>query len=232
MKRYKDFIKITEKDESTYIISIYELEKIIKNIFDDTKVSSVNTTYEKIDDGYKFIITINNLFYGETNILHTKFVFYIDDNKDKLIGNYFHYLYDINCKFKKIKFDDGVELEDKLNLILNNRNFGDDIKDLSDISVNLVSVVNSWLVDNGVDGISLYNINYNPLVDAIPCEYMVFNFNINIEDIRNIKVVLRKIDKLEYKLTFSENDWFHSVVIDDIKSIPQTIGNVVKNYII
>ena len=75
MKTYKQFMKIFEQQES--IISLSEVEKVIKNIFNDTKVSSASTVYEKDKETgeLKLIITINNLFYERTDVLHIKFIF-------------------------------------------------------------------------------------------------------------------------------------------------------------
>jgi len=227
IKKYNEYLKILEK--SNFIISLSTLDDIISNIFNDKKVSSVNTLYEEYDNGYKFILTINNLYYDKTNIIHTKFIFYVDKEKRKLTEKYFHYLYDINCNYKKIKFDYDSGLETEINNILDNRLFGDDIKDISDVSIGLVSNVNEWLVDNNVENLSIYSIQYNPVVDHIPCESMFFQFDINIDDIRFIKMNLKKNDDNDYKLSFSEGDIFKNLTIDDIKSIPQTIGKVVKN---
>ena len=78
--KYKTFIN----EKSNIIISLADLEQVIKSVFDDSKVSSVNTTYEKDDDGFKFIITMNNIFYEKTNIIHNKIIFYTDEKKRKL----------------------------------------------------------------------------------------------------------------------------------------------------
>lgn len=231
MIRYNDFVKIYESNNS--VISLYKVQEIIKKIFDNTKVSSVNTTYEDNDDnGLKLIITINNIFYDKTNIIHTKLIFYTDKNKTKLINNTFNYLYDINCVFKKIDFTDINDLEIKLNDIFDNRKFGKDIKILSDLNIKLSITVNEWLKDNGIDTISLYSITYNPIIDVIPCDSLFFQFDINLDDIRFIKMNIKKIENTEYKITFSEGEWFNNIVIDSLKAIPQTIGEIVKNHIV
>ena len=228
--RYKDFIKINESNSS--VIGLTELNDIIKKIFDDTKVSSVNTTYEKNDNGFKLIITLNNLYYNKTNVIHTKLIFYVDKEKSKLVNNYFHYLYDINCKFSKVSFNDIGDLEKKINDVFDNRKFGEDIKVLSDLSIQLIGLVNKWLSDNDVNTISLYNITYSPIVDVVPCDSMSFNFDINLDDIRFIKLNIKKNSDNEFKLSFNESDWFKDITIDSLKAIPQTIGEIVKNHIL
>ena len=227
--KYNNFLKIYEK--KNFIMSLSDVNDIIKNVFGDTKVSSVSTVYEVEDGITKLIITINNLFYEETNIIHTKFIFYTDDKK-KLSQNYLHYQYDINCNYKKVVFDDLDELEEKLTNIITERKFGRDIKILSDLSVILSTRVNELLREDDIVDLSIYTISYIPIVDNTPCDSLTFRFDINIDDIRFIKMIIKKIDKEEYKITFSENDWFLDKTITSLKAIPYTIIEMIKNYII
>lgn len=231
--RYLDFIKLNEKKEDL-LISLVDIEKLIKNIFDGAKVSSVDTVYEKNEksDNLNLIITINNLFYNRTNILHTKLIFNIDNDKTKLIDNNFSYLHDINCNFKEVTFSSIDDIDNKLNELLNERRFGEDIKELSDISIRMSTLVNEWLEENDIEDISIYNISYTPIVDNMPCESLSFHFDINVDDSRNIELRFRKISNNEYKLTFKEGDWFHDVSIPNVKAIIKTIGETLKNYIV
>jgi hypothetical protein len=229
--RYLDFLKLYEQQES--FISLSEIEKVIKNIFNDTKVSSVSTVYEKDKDTgeLKLVITINNLFYEKTDVLHTRFVFLVDNGKTKLLKNKFFYLYDINCDYREVDFDDVEHLETKLNGIIDKRDFGKDITELSDINVTIAGDINEWLEENEVDGISIYSIAYHPIVDNMPCESLSFKFEINLDDERLIELRLKKLKDHEYKFTFKEGDWFHDVTITDIKGMVQTIGETIKNHI-
>jgi len=230
--KYTDFLKIYEQQGS--FISLSELEKLIKTVFNDTKVSSVTTVYEKDKKSgeLKLVLTINNLFYEKTDVLHTKFVFLVDDKKTKLLKNKFFYLYDINCIFKEVVFEDIDHLETKINGIIDNREFGNDIKELSDITVTISGDVNEWLEENDVDGISIYSITYHPIVDNMPCKSLTFKFEINLDDERLIELRMKKIKDNEYKFTFKEGKWFHDVTITDIKGLVQTIGETLKNHII
>lgn len=229
MKRYNEFINESKEN----VISLLDVENTIKDIFSDTKVSSVSSVYEKDkkSNTLKLIITINNLFYEKTNILHTKFIFSVDDKKRRLLSNKFYYLYDINCDFKEVEFGDVTEFEQKLNDIINNREFGSDIKELSDINVTISTNVNTWLKENKVDGISIYSITYHPIVDNIPCDSLSFKFDINVDDSRHIEMRLKKNKNSEYTFTFKENDWFHDVTVSDIKAMVQSIGETIKNHI-
>jgi hypothetical protein len=229
MKTFEQFIR----EQKEYIVSLLDVENVIKNVFDDTKVSSVSTLYEKDEKKgeLKLILTINNLFFEKTDILHTKFVFLVDDDKTKLLKNKFYYLYDINCDYKEVKFDDINDLENKLNEIINDRDFGQDIKDLSDINVTISGDVNEWLKENDVVDISIYSITYTPIVDNMPCESLSFKFEINVDDERVIELRLRKIKENDYKFTFKEGEWFHDVTVTDVKAMVQTIGETLKNHI-
>jgi len=228
--KYDDFIKINEDKGS--VISLKDIELVIRNVFSEARVSSVSTLYEKEGDENKFIITINNLFYEETNIIHTKFVFYTDGKKKGLEKNHFHYQYDINCNYKMINFEDVVELESKLKNIVDKRKFGRDIKILSDLSITMATDVNKLLEEKDITSLSIYTITYIPIVDAIPCDSLTFRFDINIDDTRFIKMVIKKIDKDDFRITFSENDWFDDVNIGSLRAIPQTITEMIKNHII
>jgi hypothetical protein len=228
--KYTDFVKLNEAEGS--IISLRDVETVILDVFNDTRVSSVSTLYETENGENKFIITINNLFYEETNIIHTKFVFYTDDKKKGLDKNHFHYQYDINCNYKRVDFENVGELESKLKDIIDKRKFGRDIKILSDLSVTLATDVNKLLEDNDITNLSIYTITYIPIVDAVPCDSLTFRFDINIDDTRFIKMVIKKVDKDEFRITFSENDWFEDVTIGSLKVIPQTITEMIKNHVL
>lgn len=230
--KYLDFLKLNEKNNN--LITISEIEKVFKEVFDESKVSSVKTLFDKDDetDSLKLIITINNLFYKDNNILFTKFIFLIDKTKQKLVKNSFNYLYDINTNFKKVNFNDIEELKIELYKILDGELFGTDIKKLSDLSVHMTSNVNKWLNDNEIDTLSVYNIKYQPLVDNIPSDSLFFRFEINIEDSDLVELNIRKNDENEFKLSFNKGDWFHHITLSDINGTIQAIGETIKNYII
>jgi len=230
--KYLDFLKLNENSKS--IIGLAEIEKTFKNVFDETKVSSVKSLYDVDEEKNetKLIISINNLFFGDSVILYTKFIFIVDDKKRMLKENKFSYLYDINSKFKEKTFNDISELEEELNSILVNDEFGEGIKKLSNNSVSLTSKTNEWFSKNGVNNISIYSIKYNPLVDNIPCESLFFRFEINIDDSRFIEMEIKKNQDNEFKLSFSEGDWFHHVYLEDLDGMVQVIGETIKNYLI
>ena len=232
MKNYLEFLKLNEARKN--LITISEIEKVFKEVFDESKVSSVKTLFDKDEENnaIKLIITINNLFYGDNNIVFTKFIFLVDDTKEKLVKNSFNYLYDINTNFKKINFNDTEELKIELYKILEGDLFGKDLKKISDLSVHMSSNVNEWLSDNDIESISIYSIKYKPLIDNITSDSLFFRFEINIEDSELIEMNIRKNEDNEFKISFNKGDWFHHTTIDDMNGIVQVIGETIKNHII
>jgi hypothetical protein len=228
--RYLDFLKMNENNN--IIISIAEIEKIFKNVFDDTKVTSVKTFFDNIDGDIKLIISINNLYYDRTNIIYTKFIFNVDKTKEKIVNNECSYLYDINKHYRTFKFNNTDELQKKLDSILNKEDFGKDIKNLSDMNVRMTSLINEWFSQNKIETISVYNVKYTPLVDNMKSDSLFFKFEINIKDSEIIELSIRKIKDNEFKLTFQKGEDFQNVTISDIRGAIQTIGETIKKYLI
>lgn len=229
--RYEDFLKLYEGE--SVVISLADVENIIKAVFSDMKVASVKTLYERDEETQelKLIVSINNLFYDKTDILHTKFVFMVDDDKTKLAKDVFYYLYDINCVWKSVDIDGMVDLEQSITDIILDRKFGKDIKELSDINVSMAFDVNEWLKRNDVSNVSVFNVSYEPIVDNMPCDSLSFTFKMNINDKREITIRLQKTDDNSYKVSFKENEWFYDITISDIGAFVQVVGETIKNYI-
>lgn len=226
--KFNEFLKINENIETN--ISLIDIENIIENIFNDSNVQSVNTVYEKDNNNLKLVISINGLFNDKCNILHTKFIFRVDKEKTKLISNSFKYLYDINCNYKEIKFDSIITLEEKINNIIDNKNFGDDISNISNIFIALSTNINKKLEKENIYDISVYNVNYSPLTDIIPCKSFSFDFKINLNNVDNIKMNIRKISKNEFKYSFNNKDWNYDITKTDINSTIDIIVSVLKKY--
>ena len=80
-------------------VRLADVEDLIREIFEegDGKVSSVDSTYEKIDEETnKLVISMHHVSMGETIVMHTKFIFKTDKQKSWVIEDSFIYLYDIN----------------------------------------------------------------------------------------------------------------------------------------
>ena len=117
-------------------MKVSEIKTLFKEIFQDEKglVKTVDTVYEKSKDEkfLKLVISIHDLQVQDTLIIHTKFIFKTDLNKDQIEDNSFIYLYDINCIYHTVEFQDTFDLERKIKKIINSNKFGKDIQTLSE----------------------------------------------------------------------------------------------------
>jgi hypothetical protein len=214
-------------------ISLYNLQKIIKELFDESKVTSVETVYEKNNDGegFKVVIFIHNLFYNKTNIIYSKLLFLVDDQKVNLLKNHFTYLYDINCDYRRINFNDLDDLKSKLKKIFSMKLFGDDIKTLSDIMTHPSTLIDEWFKKNDLTEYNAYSFKYEPIVKVMPCEKLFFTFVLNLNNKENIEIVLIKINKSEYNLKFKCNDIIKESTIQILKDFINEIGIYIKENI-
>jgi hypothetical protein len=227
---FKEFIMLLESTDVH--ISLSDLDKVIKKIFNESKIQSIKTTFEKDgNDRLKFVIAINNLFFNKSNILHTKFMFYTDLEKTKILGNSFKYLFDINCIYREVQFNDAIDMETKINDIINNKKFGNNIKDISNIYVTLSSSINEMIRKKKIENVTVYNVEYAPLVDIVPCDSFSFNFNINVNNTSELKMNIQKINNNEYKYSFTDKDWHEDITKSDIKGTVDIITDVIKNYL-
>ena len=226
--RFEEFLKI---NENSSIISLIDVENIIQKVFDESKVHSVKSVYEKNGDDLNLVISINNLFFEECNILHIKFMFHVDNEISKLLTNKFKYLYDINCQYNDVLFDDILQLENKLHNIIVDKNFGETLIDISNIYITLATDINNKLKDDGMSEISIYNVDYSPLTDIVPCDSFSFNFKININNTEELKMNIKKYSSNEFIYTFTHKDWNEEIIKSDIKGTVDTVVAVLKKYI-
>ena len=96
-------------------IKISEIQDLVREVFEDEDglANSVDSVYELSpdEDFYKLVISIQGLEIEDVSIIHTKFIFKVDLGKNHLIENSFIYLYDINCVYHKIEFDNILDLK-------------------------------------------------------------------------------------------------------------------------
>ena len=213
-------------------IFISEIEEIFKDIFkhEEGLVKSVETVFEKSDnsDFYKLVISIHEMSIEDTIIIHTKFVFKTDTNKEYLIDNSFSYLYDINCIYHTIKFDSISKLRSKIESIVRNNKFGEDIILLSDFIVSPVTFLNFYLTREKITDYSVYDVAYDPKFKMTPCYETTFDFKINVNNNYNIDLSISKNNsnskEAEYKFAFKFMDDYDNIVTDTLKNIHYTIG--------
>ena len=220
-------------------IKISEIENLFKEIFDkeEGKVSTVETVYETPDDGnfIKLILSLHGLSTENTSIIHTKFIFKVDTNRKNLIENSFIYLYDINCVYHKIDFDNIIDLQEKIEDIIDSGDFGEDIQILSDFIESPGMFLNYYMKRAKITDYSIFDVEYSPKFKTTPCHETTFDFKININNNYFIDLSIWKIeaeDKDEvdkYKFQFKFMDDIKTVETDTINNIHYFIGsNIAK----
>lgn len=220
-------------------IKISEIEQAFKDVFDEEKgvVSSVETIYETPEEGdfLKLIISIQGLSIEDVNIIHTKFIFKVDKDKRHLVEDSFIYLYDINCIYHKIEFDNIIDMKKKIEDILESNDFGEDIQILSDF-INAPSMfLNYYMRRAKITDYSIFDVQYQPKFKTQPCAKTTFDFKININNNYNVDLSIYKIDRESdeeqdsYKFQFKFMDEIETVETDTIRNLHFFIGdNVAK----
>lgn len=215
-------------------ISIFDLEKKVKDILGDSSIQSIESVYEDIDNGYRLVIDLKNIFLKKNNIFYTKLIFYVDDDKTYLMPNEndefkFKYLFDINCYYKVHIFEDLDDFGDIFLKIIKNNKFGDNIKILSEFIKSPSSLINNWFNENNVRNISVYNVKLDERYDILPCKKLFFNFIINLNNQMDINLTLKKDSKTNYIYNFKIYDETIDIERPNLSTLIETIGNTIKN---
>lgn len=217
------------------MIKIEEIEKTFREIFkqEEGKVSSVTSVYElsKNEDFYKLVISLQNLSTKDITILHTKFLFKVDLEKRNIIENNFLYLYDINCIYHKVEFDNIIDLKKKIEDIIESNDFGKDIQILSDFIEAPAMFLNYYMKRSKITDYSVFDVEYEPKFKSTPCDRISFDFKININDNYHFNLSIFKIESEDesepdiYKFQFKFLDEFKTIENDTLKNIHFTIGS-------
>ena len=146
------------------MITVADLVNKIKTVFDTTKVLSVDTVYEHIENSeeLKLIIFMNKILYEDVNVLYTKLIFITDANKTNVTKNYFTYLFDINCEYHRVEFTDVEDMSNKITEVFKSNNFGENLKILSKFIKSPATLLNEWFSENDVKGLSVIGFKYEP----------------------------------------------------------------------
>ena len=220
-------------------IKISEIENMFKEIFDeeDGKVSTVETVYETPDDSnfVKLILSLHGLSTENTSIIHTKFIFKVDMDRRNLIENSFIYLYDINCVYHKIDFDNVIDLQEKIEDIVDSGDFGEDIQILSDFIESPGMFLNYYMKRAKITDYSIFDVEYAPKFKTTPCDETTFDFKININNNYFMNLSIWKIEAEdkdsvdEYKFQFKFMDEIKTMETDTLNNIHYFIGsNIAK----
>ena len=218
---------------------ISEIEQTFKDIFEDEegKVSSVETIYEMSEDEkfYKLVTSIHNLSIEDTVIIHTKFIFKTDLEKQNIIDESFIYLYDINCVYHKVDFNNVIDLKKKIEDIIESADFGEDIKILSDFIEAPAMFLNYYMKRSKITDYSIFDVIYDPKFKTQPCSETTFDFDININNNYMIYLSISKKDREKdedhdtYRFHFKFLDEHKTVENDTLNNIHYVIGsNIAK----
>lgn len=213
-------------------ILIGDLVNKIKLIFDNTKVLSINTVYEKINgsNDLRLVISMDKVLYDDINIIYTKLIFTTDNNKSKLVKEHFTYLYDINCEYVRVEFNDLNDIANKISNIFKKNKFGENIKILSDFSKSPSTIINKWFELNNVTDISVINVDEKS-ISIVPCKLLNFRFIILLNNNQNVDLTISKEDNNDYLYSFNIYNDKYEDRESSLKNLVETIGTNLKNNI-
>lgn len=219
---------------------ISEIEEIFKEVFDEEKgvVNSVESVYESPEQGdfLKLVISIHGLVTEDTTIIHTKFIFKVDTDKRKTLEDSFIYLYDVNCVYHSMEFDNIIDLKEKITSIIESKDFGEDLQILSDFIEAPAMFLNYYMRRHKITDYSIFDVEYQPKFKTTPCDKTTFDFKININNNYDMELSISKVDRDEdeneidtYKFQFRFMDEIDTLETDTLSNVHFFIGsNIAK----
>lgn len=219
---------------------ISEIEELFKEVFDDEQgvVNSVESIYESPLEGdfLKLVISIHGLVTEDTTIIHTKFIFKVDLEKRKTVEDSFIYLYDVNCVYHRLDFENIIDLKEKITNIIESKDFGEDLQILSDFIEAPAMFLNYYMRRHKITDYSIFDVEYQPKFKTTPCNKTTFDFNININNNYDMDLSIYKIDRDEkdheidsYKFQFKFMDDIETFESDTLSNLHFFIGsNIAK----
>ena len=212
-------------------ILIEDLINKIKQIFDSTKVLSVESVYEKTStNDLRLVISMNKILYDNINIIYTKLIFVTDQNKTNITKNYFTYLYDINCEYVRIEFSDLEDFSNKILKIFKENKFGENIKILSKFIKSPSTLINTWFDENDITNLSVINVN-DEKIAIKPCELLSFEFNIELNINQTVELIISKEGDKEYIYKFKSFNNIYEDKRPNLNDLVKTIASNLKNKI-
>lgn len=217
------------------MIKISEVEQVFKDMFEeeDGVVRSIETLYETLldDDFLKLIISIHGLTMDDVSIIHTKFIFKVDKEKNHLVSDSFIYLYNINCNYHRIEFESIFDMENKLENVIKSNDFGKEMQILSDFIEAPSMFLNYYLRQNKITDYSIFDVKYDPKFKTTPCANITFDFEVNIDNNYTMDISIRKIEATNedetdsYKFQFKFMDDVETEETDTLKNIHFFLGS-------
>jgi hypothetical protein len=221
------------------MIKISEIEQIFKDLFNEEEglVKSIETIYETPESGdfLKLVISLHGLAAEDISIIHTKFIFKTDVDKRNVIDESFIYLYNINCVYHKIEFNNIVDLKKQIEDIVKSNDFGEDLQILSDFIEAPAMFLNYYMKRSNITDYSIFEVQYQPKFKTTPCSETTFDFKININNQYDMELSIRKIDRIDveeldtYKFQFKFMDEIETIESDTLRNVHFFIGsNIAK----
>lgn len=205
-----------------------ELQRKVKEIFNDAKVVKFKDVLEKDKNGWNWVLTFHQLTTEVSLIIHTKIIFKLDHEKNELRLNEFLYLYDLNCKYRLVKFDSLEQIENIINDILLQNKFGENIMYISELLVSPASTLNNYFYSKGVQNYSIYEFNYDPEITVVPCQEFKINFDFNVNNKYDVELNIEKEKNNNFELTFKYLDQTEKQDIESLKSLRGSILGFIK----
>jgi len=213
------------------MLTIEQVDGIIKEVFNESLVRSVDSVYELSDDSKfnKLVISIHNIVSEDTLIIHTKLIFKTDLEKINLIDNSVSYLYDLNCIYKSVSFESSDDMKRKLADIIDSNDFGQDIRNISEFIETPALSINDYLKRSGQDIFSVHEVKYDPKYKIMPCEFISFDFHINVDNTYQVDINFSKKGKDDYNYQFKFMDDYKNVSSKGTGDMVDIIGTGIYN---
>jgi hypothetical protein len=200
---------------------------------EEARASSVDIVYEEgVDQKFlKMVVSIQDLETEDVSVIHTKFIFKVDIDKKVLVENEFIYLFDINCVYHKIEFNNLINLKEKVLDIIKSRDFGQDLQILSDFVEAPAMFLNYYMRRAKITDYSIFEVQYQPKFKTTPCDKTTFDFKININNNYDVELTIWKMERTEeeevdsYKYQFKFMDEIVTFETDTLKNMHYFIGD-------
>lgn len=209
-------------------ITIQQIDESIRDLFTDIPMKGVTTLYEKGEEWLKLIIAFSELTLSNSRVLHTKFIFKVNNGKSHLLDNSFTYLYDLNCRYKMVRFESITDMEDKIKDIISDNAFGENIKYLGEFLDSGAQKINFALDELKVKKWSVYNISYEPIGVNWPCNKSKYRFILDLNGITEITLNVKKMHPKEFSWEYSVND---EGKVDFVTNSLENMHSIIANHL-
>lgn len=211
-----------------------KLQQVKTRIFNallDTSIQLKDDVFEETQSGFRWILSTHNISINIeedvlTSLLHTKFFVEVEKDKQTLKERSLHYLYDINCQYREILFENLNDLRDIISRIIRQSDFGEDILLISSfLSQAPISSINNLLSKEGVDNKSITSIHYNPKSRITPCDAFTADFDLAINNgEEEISLSIFKIRNNNFTITYYHGTDIIEKNISTLENITSVIG--------